>query len=377
MALEGNAKDFGLSDIFQLISIQKKSGMLSIAAEENIAIFFQDGMIISTRDRRNKSKDPLKDYLLRYGFIDRDEMNNLQQIQSGSNMDLTEILLSEKYFSEDELTAIFAEQIYESVHEVLSWPKSQYKFIIGKNVLSGIKSYASLKVEGVLMESMRRIDEFPEMRRIFPSEDMIFQRNPSSKSDKDPSLSGNEEVIYDLLQIERTLEYLVSRSRMPRFCTYESLKRLLETGLLEFREAEKTEPEEIREEVVETRKDKRKRFVPTFAIMIILIASFAVGEYLVPYLMPPGWKARTRTSLAASVQEAAGLTVEPEKLRIRALKATIKQGLDEYYGSRGSYPFTIEVLVVKKFISSSTLELVQQAGIRYRMNDNGGAYSLQ
>ncbi|MCK4538760.1 MAG: DUF4388 domain-containing protein [Candidatus Krumholzibacteria bacterium] len=377
MALEGNAKDFGLSEIFQLISIQKKSGMLSIVAEENIAIFFQDGMIMSTRDRRNKSKDPLKDYLLRYGFIDRDEMNNLQQIQSGSNMDLTEILLSEKYFSEDELTAIFAEQIYESIHEVLSCPKSQYKFVIGKNVLSGIKSYASLKVEGVLMESMRRIDEFPEMRRIFPSEDMIFQKNPSSSTDKEPDLSGNEEVIYDLLQHERTLEYLVSHSRMARFCTYESLKRLLETGLLEFREAEKAEPEKIPEKTVKTRKDKRKRFVPTFAIMIILVASFAVGEYLVPWLMPPGWKARTSGTLTASVPETAGLTVNPDELRIRSLKATISQGLDEYYGSMGSYPFTLEVLAIRNFISGPTLELVQQAGIRYRMNDNGGAYSLQ
>ena len=95
MALEGNAGDFGLSEIFQLISIQKKSGMLSVSGDENMAIFFQDGLIASTRDRRARSRDPLKDYLLRYGFIGRDEMNNLQQIQARSKMDLTDILLQE------------------------------------------------------------------------------------------------------------------------------------------------------------------------------------------------------------------------------------------------------------------------------------------
>ncbi|MBU8921619.1 MAG: hypothetical protein KOO63_07345, partial [Bacteroidales bacterium] len=176
---------------------------------------------------------------------------------------------------------------------------------------------------------------------------------------------------------ERSLEYLVSHSWMARFCTYESLKRLLETGFLEFREAEKVEPEEIQEKIVKTRKDNRKRVIPTFATIIILVASFAVGEYLVPWLLPPGWKARTSGTKAASIVETAGLTIEPAELRLRGLKATIEQGLDEYYGSMGSYPFTLEVLAVKKFIRGSTLELVQQVGIRYRMDDNGRAYSLR
>ena len=146
MALEGNAKDFGLSEIFQLIAIQKKSGMLSVSGEENLAIFFQDGLIVSTRDRRAKSRDPLKDYLLRYGFIGRDEMNKLQQIQARSGLDLTDILLQEKYFSEDELSTIFTEQIYETVQEVLSWPKSYYKFVTGSGVLVGVPTFTLLKV---------------------------------------------------------------------------------------------------------------------------------------------------------------------------------------------------------------------------------------
>ena len=86
MALEGNAKDFGLSEIFQLIAIQKKSGVLTITGEDTMAIFFRDGKLISTRDRRNKTRDPLKDYLLRYGFIGRDDMNRAQQIQAETNM---------------------------------------------------------------------------------------------------------------------------------------------------------------------------------------------------------------------------------------------------------------------------------------------------
>jgi len=101
MAFEGDVKDFGLSEILQLISVQQKSGMLLVNCEEKMAIFFRDGMLISTRDRRDRTRDPLKDYLLRYGFLSRSEMNSLQQIQTETKLDLTEIMLSEKYFSED------------------------------------------------------------------------------------------------------------------------------------------------------------------------------------------------------------------------------------------------------------------------------------
>ncbi len=376
MALEGNAKDFGLSEIFQLISIQKKSGMLSIAAGENIAIFFQDGMIISTRDRRNRSKDPLKDYLLRYGFISRDEMNSLQQILSESNLDLTEILLSEKYFSEDELGTIFSEQIYESVQEVLSWPKSQYKFIIGKNVLTGVKSFASLKVEGILMESYRRIDELPEMQRIFPSDEMIFRRldRPDGKK---ISLERSEEIIYELLERERSLGWLVCHSKMARFSTYEGLKQLLEKGLLEFRDAAPAVEEEPAGEEVERGKEPPARLVPTFVTIFVLLASFAIGEYAIPRISPPGWTAGLATAQAGrSSAGIEGLTTDLGELRIRSLEATIRQGLDEYLASKGSYPFTLEVLVVRRIINEKTVELAQQNGIRYRMEGDGKSYVL-
>ncbi len=377
MALEGNAKDFGLSEIFQLISIQKKSGMLSITAKSKIAIFFQNGMIISTRDRRNRSKDPLKDFLLRYGFIDRDRMNSLQQIQSESNMDLTEILVSEKYFSEDELRQIFTEQIYESVQEVLTWPKSHYKFIAGTNVLTGVKSYASINVEGILMESMRRIDELPQMKKIFSSDKMIFTKLPFPMT-SGFSIGKNEEVIYELLENERTLEYLITNSRMARFNTYESLKELLEKELLEIKEDSKAVKEKFTEDIPKTEERKKIRALPVFATVILLIASFIIGEYLVPMLNPPGWAASrkgpvTKTDLFPETL----ISADIDNLRLRQLKSSLAEALEEYNAISGSYPFTLEILTARRILPGKIIEKSQQAGLIYRTSESGKSYSLR
>ena len=289
MALEGNVKDFGLSEIFQLIALQKKSGLLSVTADETMVIFFKEGMLISTRDRRGDLRDPLRDYLTNYGFLSHEETARIDKIQKETGMDLTDILLSEKYFSEEELTTIFIDQIQETMQEVLSWPKSYYKFNIGSQVLQGVKSFASMKVEGILMESMRRIDEFPEMLRIFPSEKMTIKQL-AMPAEKPPKLDRQEEIIYELIEGEARIEDLVSTAKMARFCTYEALKNLLEKGLLELGEIPVEEVKEAPPEPVKPVVKRRKMSIfPTFATVLFLVACFAVGEYLVPLILPPGW----------------------------------------------------------------------------------------
>lgn len=379
MALEGNAKDFGLSEIFQLISIQKKSGMLSISGEENMAVFFEDGMVISTRDRRSKTRDPLRDYLLRYGFLGRDEMNTLLQIQAGSGMDLTDILLQERYFSEDELRQIFTDQIYETIQAILSWPKSYYKFVSGTNVLTGVRSFASVKVEGLLMESMRRIDELPEIQRIFHAEEMMVRRLPIQPGSS-PGLERPEEIVYEMLEEQTSIAEVVAGARMARFCTYEALKSLLEKELLEItRDAGQPEREAApKERIVRRRTEGRKRALPTLATAAALMLCFAIGEYAVPALLPPGWTADALQASAAPAARARepGLSGDLSEFTLRRLETTIGQGLEEYRAVMGEYPFSLEILVVKKILPADVVSRAHQSGLVYRLDETGVSYEL-
>ena len=376
MALEGNVKDFGLSEIFQLIALQKKSGMLSVTADETIAIYFKDGEIISTRDRRSQLQDPLKDYLINYGFLEQSEIERIESIQSETKMDLTDILVREKFFSEDELGVIYYDQIQETMQEVLNWPKSYYKFNIGNQLLQGVQSHASIKVEGVLMESMRRIDEYPELIRIFSSGKMTVKRLDMPQ-EKPPKLDRQEEFIYELLEEETRIESLIATAKMARFCTYEALKNLLENGLLEI--AEKP-VEEITVEVEQETVVKKKRkplLLPSFSVIMLLVAAFAVGEYLVPYILPPGWCAASlRGSSMATGQGGTLLAGGPEELNRRYVEAALIQGLEEHKASRGTYPISLEVLAAKKIVPRRLLDKAQHHGFTYRTVNEDLSYYL-
>jgi hypothetical protein len=377
MALEGNVKDFGLSEIFQLIAIQKKSGLLSVSGDQNMAIFFRDGAIISTRDRRSIAHDPLKDYLLKYGYINRREMNNLQRIQLETKLDLTDILISENYYTPEELSAIFTEQIQESIQEVLSWPKSYYTFIGDNNVLQGVTSFAAIKVEGVLMESMRRIDEFPELQRIFPSEKMLLRRLDGSEEIR-TELDRCEAAVYELLEYEQSLGELIAHARMARFCTYEACKNLLEKGLLEIRSEPASLEESVQEMVIEEYTQRCRRFVPAVAAIIILLGSFAIGEYAIPFLFPPDWNSRSRGEVKIVTNtDGQSLAGSIDELAQRHVEALLREGLEEYFAVKGSYPITLDVLVVRRFIPETVVAKAQQNNLRYRLEQNGASYSLE
>jgi hypothetical protein len=377
MALEGNVKDFGLSEIFQLIALQKKSGMLSVTADETIAIYFSDGEIISTRDRRSQLRDPLKDYLIDYGFIEKSDIERIEKIQSETKMDLTDILIREKFFSEDELNVIYYDQIQETMQVVLSWPKSYYKFNIGNQMLQGVQSFASIKVEGVLMESMRRIDEFPELLRIFTSEKMAVKRLEMPEENP-PKLDRQEEFVYEMLENETRIETAIASAKMARFCTYEALKNLLEKGLLEITEkpVEEKPVEETAPKIVAKRK-RKPLLLPTFATLMILVAAIAIGECFFPVLMPPGWCGSLLSMSTDTKSQSGTLLAEgTEELNTRYIEAKLKHALEEHKATRGVYPISIEALAAKKIIAQRILDEAQRLGIAYGTADNGTSYHL-
>jgi hypothetical protein len=377
MALEGNVRDFGLSEILQLIALQKKTGMLSITGERTMVIFFREGQVVSTRDRRRLADDPLKSYLLNYGFLSDEEMNRIQQIQLETNLDITDILISEKKFSDDELRIIYAEQIQETIQEIVSWPKSQYKFMIGSQVLQGVKSFGSLKVEGLLMESMRRIDEFPELTRIFTTDETIVKSLPKPKA---PTVETDEleESVHTILEKQMSIAELVTKARMARFCTYEVLKNLLEKGLLQIVEVPVRAEEAAEEPAPEDAAPRRRGPAPVIAAAGLLGLCLAFGEFAVPYVLPPGWSV-LRHGAVCEAGAPGTASVAPTLLAIesRRIEAAVREGLEEHFALTGAYPGSLETLVSKGLLLRKVLDEAKKLGISYRVKNGGKSYSCE
>ncbi|OLB13193.1 MAG: hypothetical protein AUH07_06630 [Gemmatimonadetes bacterium 13_2_20CM_70_9] len=171
MAIEGPLRELGIHDVFQLLDLSRKTGVLRVTSDlrHNAGtIYFEDGTIIFAEIRSNPH--PLGALLLRTGKIteaDLERARDMQQRQ-GDSRRLGEILVSLGALTRRELQRQVRFQIEEVVFEVMSWREGYFSFTEGP--LSDVATETAVRIptEALLMEGARRIDEWSRIESRIP-----------------------------------------------------------------------------------------------------------------------------------------------------------------------------------------------------------------
>jgi hypothetical protein len=361
MALEGNLSSFGLEEILQLIAVQQKTGMLSVTANERSSVlFFRDGKIISTRDRRSKTRDPFRDYLTRYGCLKREELAKITQISSQSKLDLLDVIISEGFFDEKKLKRHWRNHIQESLHEVITWDQLSYKFVSGDEVVSGVKSIGDFTVEPLLMECMRRIDEYPMLLQTFPADGVRISAS-GRKPEAGVETMDSETAVLALLDQPRTVRDIVARAQLPSFDVYEALKLLKEKGLIAVEED--LQSGLTAEGTIAARVHRKKHGNP----MTVVAATFMFASCL----MFGAWRNTGHVTRIARE----GVVSRDPAARAR-VESHVRFVVEAFRAETGAYPATLEALRERGFVDKSTLQRAADFDLRYKLTRDGTAYTL-
>jgi len=358
MALEGNVDSFGLAEILQLVAVQQKTGMLTVFSEaRGTVLFFRDGKIISTRDRRRKAHDPFKEYLTRYGVLGREELIRISQISSQSKLDLTDILVSEGFLTQEELEKHWHKQIQETMHDTLTWDQCNYKFISSEEIVSGIKTLEHFNIDAMLMESMRRIDEFPRLLEAFPNDEVHIER--TSKALPDEGVTQSAKQIYGILEKSMNLRDLIARGKLPVFEVYEALRLLADNGAIHTTDAQATIAAEVRTQ--KAIKKNRPNPIPFIAALVLFAAAALIGFRGVVVALTHG----ERTVVVAT-----------DELARTRFQTRLRWLVEAYYVENGTYPKSIDALVAAGFAPASLLQDVENHRIRYHLTGGRPALTL-
>ncbi len=171
MAIEGPLRELGIHDVFQLLDLSRKTGVLRVTSElrHNAGtISFEDGTIIYAEIRSNPH--PLGALLLRTGKITEADIERAHDMQQrmGDKRRLGEILVAIGALSPRELQRQVRFQIEEVVFEVMSWREGYFSFHEGP--LTDVPTEATVRIptEALLMEGARRIDEWARIEKRIP-----------------------------------------------------------------------------------------------------------------------------------------------------------------------------------------------------------------
>jgi hypothetical protein len=361
MALEGNLNSFGLEEILQLIAVQQKTGMLSVTAnEKSTVLFFRDGKIISTRDRRSKTRDPFREYLTRYGVLGREDIVRISQISSQSKLDLLDILTSEKFLDEKALARQWRMHIQETLHDVLTWDQCSYKFVSGDDVIGGVKSLGEHLVEPLLMECMRRIDEYPMLLQAFPAEGIrvgASGREPAP----DAEMFESERAVLGILKTPRPVKDIITRGRMPAFDVYEALKLLKEKDLIVVETDTHAAAETAAAAEAAAARRQRGNPLVLLACAVVFTAAAFGGVW--------------RHADAALVVARDGVLANDDAARAR-VEYRIRWLIEAYRAENGFYPETLEELIPAGIADRATLARAAAHDLRYKLTRDRDTYTL-
>ena len=191
MAIEGPLRELGLHDIFQLLDLSRKTGVLRITShlrDNDGVVFFDSGHIVFASIRSNPHR--IGDWLVAAGRISGEELERARAVQQreGGRRRLGQILVEMGALTPRELAHEVERHIEEAVFELLSWREGVFSFSDGGLEGAPADALVTLPTEKVLMEGARRIDEWSRIETQVPHLGVVPALTPLDATGTAPQL---------------------------------------------------------------------------------------------------------------------------------------------------------------------------------------------
>jgi len=383
MALKGQLNDFNLAEILQLIASQQKSGFLVLEGHREMVFIFDKGVLISTRDRRSETSDPLESFLRNYGFFTESQWSHIAYIRQNSSLDLAEILVSEELATKDELNALLQNVAREMAHRGMKMRRGRYHFTATKDTPPGVRWRIQMDVQGLLMESARRVDEEGELAQLLPSQSITFVQGPTPPPPD--ALSNTGKRIIKLALGGRPLGRIIRLSRTDSFTTREMLKGFMDEGWLEavIPETENDGSEGKGKKSRQRRQRNLRQPILSLSIALLVLAfggfrwaPLLFGEMALIGLAAPAPENHVPADQAVQVSWLDENQQACRLLRLRQLKDEIGEAARHYQAAHGSFPEQLDILVQDGLLTPDTWQTIDRLGWQYKRQESGLTYSL-
>lgn len=220
--LAGDLSGLELADLVAFLNQNRTTGVLRVIAPVGErAIIFRQGEV-----RGAASDDPadrLGEIAVRLGYVDRARMEKV--VPPGSHPTrIGRILVDAGLLQPHDLWKCVQHQVSEIFHAILL--SREGAFMLVDQEVEDKGAGLALNTQGLLMDSIRRMDEMREFRKKLPSSrSYVVRRKPA-----DDQLEPQERRIYDLVDGTRTVAEIAQLARLSEFEATKTLHHLVSGG---------------------------------------------------------------------------------------------------------------------------------------------------
>lgn len=172
MPIEGPLKELSIQDVLQMLDLAQKTGILMVRSQrmmDEAVVHMVDGELVFASRRR--SMRLLGQQLLRDGKLTEKELERALDLQRRDpKQRLGAILVEMGSVDRGELDRQLRFQIEETIYDLLAWDEGYFRFEETDETPEGP---VRVRVDSLLMEGARRIDEWTRLESRVPSSDAV------------------------------------------------------------------------------------------------------------------------------------------------------------------------------------------------------------
>jgi hypothetical protein len=373
MGLEGTLRVFSINDIFQVLGLQRKSGVLVVEGpDDTVTISFLGGQVVSAESATHRLDNRIGALLVRGGRINDEQLARILQLQKESQQRLGFLLIRERLVTPEDLREALRLQIFRIVFSAFRWTDGRFRFTQEASIDYDADHMSPVPTESILMEAAQMLDEWPMLEKKVRSRDIVFRRAPGVERLR--LVHGGEEAGEGVLAVSRPeaevwrwidgnrdVTDLLERAFLSDFDVYKGLADLLDRNLIG-----EGAP---RPAAVPARLAPRPSRLP--AAPVLFWAAILGVVLLAVWLVPRNpWNLLLRPP--AQTSESASLFKSVSLARLVALERAVRV----FYDSSGQYPRSLEDLVVAGVLSERALEDPYGRPYRYILRSEDGKFGL-
>lgn len=250
MPLQGNIRDFSTTQLFNLVNLSKRTGMLTIfdsvdtgekdamdqpkmkAGDERAKIGFNKGKLIYAELTTHDSG--LVAILNKAGKLTDEQAKALKaRAQSTTDKALAMRLIGAKYVTQTDIVNCIKQHILDVVYNLMTWSEGPFRFDDeiqpdNKNIL------VPIDLENVIIEGARRIREVEQLKTHIENLDVSlkFPENPKEKF-KGVHLSVEEWKVVSYVNPKNTIRQIAKANNMSEMEIRRVVYGLEQAGLVE------------------------------------------------------------------------------------------------------------------------------------------------
>ena len=231
MNLQGDFEGLFLTSILQLLCNDQKTGVLRVSSGNNeCKVFFEEGTIVHASGSQKESR--LGYILRRDGVISAEQLQKCLTLGREQKVSLGKIVVDKGYISESTLKKYSTKQVEDILYSLLLWKKGQFEYKDIKLNLDGMV-VTQLNPMKLILEASRRIDEMSVLNTVITSDQLVFRMSGNVQNKDEIKLNANEWRILSLIDGNRTIRQIVTKSGYDEFAVYKIFFSLNSYGLIE------------------------------------------------------------------------------------------------------------------------------------------------